>query len=208
MRILLACEESQEVTKRLREKGHEAFSCDILPCSGGKPEWHLQQDVTELLKQKWDMIIAFPPCTHLAVSGARHFERKRDDGRQEEAIRFFMQFINADCEKIVVENPVGIMSGKYITKHFPELSEELGLPIKATQYIQPYEYGSEVTKKTGLWIKGLPNLQPTNIVGKGEVVTFKSGKKMHSFFANSFGDSNKRSKTFPGIAQAMADQWA
>ena len=107
MKILVACEESQAVTKAFRELGNEAYSCDILPCSGGHPEWHLQQDVTELLQQKWDMIIAFPPCTHLSVSGAKHFVKKREDGRQKEAIKFFMRFINADCEKIVVENPMG-----------------------------------------------------------------------------------------------------
>lgn len=207
MKVLVACEESQAVTKELRALGHEAFSCDVLECSGGHPEWHLQQDVTELLRQKWDMIIAFPPCTHLAVSGARHFEGKRLDGRQKDAIEFFMQFVNADCEKIAIENPVGIMGGKYLEKHFPDIIEKYGKIPKATQYIQPYEYGSEVTKKTGLWLKGLPLLQPTNIVGKGEIVTFKSGKRMHSFFANSFGDSCKRSKTFPGIAKAMAEQW-
>ena len=207
MRILVACEESQAVTKEFRKLGHEAFSCDILECSGGHPEWHLMQDVTELLKQKWDMIIAFPPCTHLAVSGSRHFEGKRADGRQEEAIHFFMQFINADCEKIVVENPVGIIAGKYIAEHFPQLNEHYKLPRKATQYIEPWQFGSEVTKKTGLWIKGLPKLKPTDVVGKGEIVTFKSGKKMHSFFAKSFGKGHERSKTFPGIARAMAEQW-
>ena len=113
MKILLACEESQAVTIRMREKGHEAYSCDILPCSGGHPEWHLQQDVTELLKEHWDMIIAFPPCTHLAVSGARHFEQKIKDGRQQQGIDFFMLLANAECEKVAIENPVGIMSSKW-----------------------------------------------------------------------------------------------
>ena len=110
MKILVACEESQAVTIEMRRLGHEAYSCDIEPCSGGHPEWHLQVDALELLKMKWDMILAFPPCTHLAVSGARYFEQKRKDGRQQAAIDFFMRFANADCPIIAIENPVGIMS--------------------------------------------------------------------------------------------------
>jgi site-specific DNA-cytosine methylase len=149
MRVLVACEESQAVTKELRRLGHEAFSCDIDPCSGGHPEWHLQEDVTPLLKQRWDMIIAFPPCTHLAVSGAAWFEQKRKDGRQQAAIDFFMLFVNADCERIAIENPVGIMSTIY---------------KKPSQIVQPYEYGHMEQKKTCLWLKGLPLLQPTNNV--------------------------------------------
>lgn len=125
MRILAACEESQRVTIALRERGHEAYSCNIVPCSGGHPEWHLQQDVTPLLKEKWDMIIAFPPCTHLAVSGARHFEKKRADGRQRKAIEFFAQFLMADYPRIAIENPIGIISGSYIPKWFPDLAESL-----------------------------------------------------------------------------------
>ena len=112
MKILVACEESQAVTKEFRRLGHEAYSCDIVPCSGGHPEWHLQQDVLPLLKEKWDMIIAFPPCTDLAVSGAAWFEQKRRDGRQQKSIDFFMHFANADCPKIAIENPIGIMSTK------------------------------------------------------------------------------------------------
>lgn len=207
MKILVACEESQAVTIELRKLGHEAYSCDIEPCSGGKPEWHIQGDVTPLLKQKWDMIIAFPPCTHLSVSGARHFESKRLDGRQKQAIEFFMQFVNADCDKIAIENPVNIIGGDYITKWFPELCKKYNLPIKPTQYIQPWEYGSSVTKKTALWLKGLPELVPTNVVDKGKIVTFSSGKRMHEFFSKSYGDGSKRSKTFHGIARAMAEQW-
>ena len=109
MRVLVACEESQAVTKELRRLGHEAYSCDIEPCSGGHPEWHLQQDVTQLLKIRWDMVIAFPPCTDLAVSGARYFEQKRKDGRQQKSIEFFMMFANCGCPKTAIENPVGIM---------------------------------------------------------------------------------------------------
>lgn len=192
MKILVACEESQAVTIELRKLGHEAYSCDIEPCSGGYPEWHLQQDVLPLLKEKWDMIIAFPPCTHLAVSGARHFKEKIADGRQQEGIDFFMEFANAECEKIAIENPVGIMSTRW---------------RKPDQYVEPWWFGDSVTKKTGLWLKGLPKLVPTNIVDKGEIITFKSGKRMHSFFAKTYGNGAERSKTFPGIAKAMAEQW-
>ena len=207
MKILIACEESQIVTKEFRKLGHEAYSSDILDCSGGHPEWHIKGDVIPLLNEKWDMIIAFPPCTHLSVSGARHFEGKREDGRQRDAIEFFVSILNADCDKIAIENPVNIMGGKYIKKWFPDLCLEYGLPIKPTQYIEPYEHGDSVTKKTGLWLKRLPKIKPTNIVDKGKIVTFKSGKRMHEFFAKSYGDGGKRSKTFPGIAKAMAEQW-
>lgn len=210
MKVLVACEESQAVTIELRKLGHEAYSCDIQECSGGHPEWHLMQDVTELLKNKWDMIIAFPPCTHLSVSGARHFDKKREDGRQREAIEFFMQFINADCEKIAVENPVNIISGDYIKKHFPDLIDKYKLPLKSTQRIQriqPYYFGDEFQKTTCLWLKGLPKLIATDIVGKGEMVTFASGKRMAKWFAESAGKGKVRSKTFPGIAKAMAEQW-
>jgi len=197
MRVLIACEESQAVTKEFRKLGHEAYSCDIEPCSGGKPEWHLQQDVLPLLQQDWDMIIAFPPCTHLANSGARWFEQKRKDGRQQQAIDFFMQFVNAKCEKIAIENPVGIISSIY---------------KKPTQIIQPYQFGDEFQKTTCLWLKGLPKLQHTKIVSKGEMITYKSGKKMSKWYADAFKSDAKeraklRSKTFPGIAKAMAEQW-
>jgi hypothetical protein len=219
MKILIACEESQAVTKEFRKLGHDAFSCDILPCSGGHPEWHLQNDVTELLKEKWDMIIAFPPCTHLAVSGASHFEKKRKDGRQEEAIHFFMKFINAKCDHIVVENPIGIISGNYVGKHFPELKEKYNLPLKPSQIIQPWQFGDSFQKSTCLWIKGLPNLEPTNIVSKGEFKEWvcpktKKTKRQPLWFFEALKTaktkeerSTLRSKTFPGIAQAMANQW-
>ncbi len=215
-KVLVACEESQAVTKELRAMGIEAYSCDILPCSGGHPEWHLQQDVTELLKQKWDMIIAFPPCTDLAVSGARYFEDKRKDGRQAKSIRFFMQFINADCDLIAVENPIGIISGSYIGKHFKALQHEFNFPIKYSQIIQPYEHGHECTKSTCLWLKGLPLIQPTNIVGKGEYKEYvcpKTGKKkrqskwIYDAYAHGKDRQKNRSKTFEGIAKAMASQW-
>jgi site-specific DNA-cytosine methylase len=163
MRVLIACEESQAVCKAFREKGHESYSCDIIECSGGHPEWHIKQDVIPLLNGncsfkttdgtehsivgKWDIIIAFPPCTDLCVSGARHFEKKRKDGRQRESIEFFCKFLDADCDKIAIENPVGIISGDYIPKHFPDLADKHNLPRKQSQIIQPYEYGHQAKKQ-------------------------------------------------------------
>jgi len=191
MKILCACEESQAVTKAFRELGHEAYSCDIQATSGDHPEWHLQQDVTELLEQEWDMIIAFPPCTHLAVSGAKHFVKKRADGRQQEAIDFFMLFANAKCDKIAIENPVGIMSSTW---------------RKPDQIIQPWQFGHNAQKSTCLWLKGLPLLQATNVVDKGEFYVSPSGKRMPKWFADN-KSAKIRSKTFEGIAKAMADQW-
>ena len=150
MKILVACEESQAVTIEMRRLGHEAYSCDIEPCSGGHPEWHLQVDALELLKMKWDMILAFPPCTHLAVSGARYFEQKRKDGRQQAAIDFFMRFANADCPKIAIENPVGIMSSVW---------------RKPDQIIQPWQFGKQKRRACGL--KGFHCLsQQTSLMGE------------------------------------------
>ena len=242
MKILVACEESQAVTIEMRILGHEAYSCDIVECSGGHPEWHTQGDVLPLIKkginpdgwyfctmdnkthhvEKWDMIIAFPPCTHLAVSGAKHFKKKRADGRQREAIEFFCQFLTADCERISIENPVGIIGGDYIEKWFPDLAEKYNLPIKPSQIIQPYEYGHAAKKTTCLWLKGLPNLVPTNIVDPGEFYVSPTGRK---FSVGSSSDMARdengkiiswndprtaliRSKTYTGIAKAMAEQWA
>ena len=185
MKILVACEESQAVTIELRRLGHEAYSCDIEPCSGGHPEWHLQVDALELLKMKWDMILAFPPCTHLAVSGARYFEQKRKDGRQQAAIDFFMRFANADCPQIAIENQVGIMSTVW---------------KKPDQIIQPWQFGHGETKKTCLWLKGLPPLIPTEIVEGREQRIWK--------MPPSEDRAKNRAKTFPGIARAMAEQWA
>ena len=203
MKILVACEESQAVTIEFRKLGHEAYSCDIEPCSGGHPEWHLQQDVIPLLKEKWDMIIAFPPCTHLAVSGACWFEEKRKDGRQQQGIDFFMEFVKADCEKIAIENPIGIMSTIY---------------RKPDQIIQPWQFGDKFQKSTCLWLKGLPLLAPTNIVEKGEFKEWRDGKtgklkRQPLWFAEARSlpkeeRAKLRSKTFPGIAKAMAEQWA
>ncbi len=196
-KILIACEESQAVTKEMRALGLEAYSCDIEPCSGGHPEWHIQGDVTPLLKQEWDLIIAFPPCTHLAVSGAAWFAKKRADGRQKQGIDFFMLFANADCHRIAIENPVGIMSSEW---------------RKPDQIIQPYEYGDPFSKKTCLWLKNLPLLTPTNIVDRGEQVKYESGRSMAKWYADAFKLPPKeraamRSKTFLGIAKAMAEQW-
>ena len=196
MKILVACEESQVVTDEMRKLGHQAFSCDILPTSGSHPEWHLQQDVVPLLKESWDMIIAFPPCTHLCVSGARWFKEKIADGRQQEAIDFFKLFTEVDCPRVAIENPVGIMSRLY---------------QKPTQIIQPYEFGNPTRKATCLWLKGLPKLVPTNIVDY-ERVQLKTGGTMSRFHYDTFRLPPKlrasiRSKTFLGVAKAMAEQW-
>lgn len=184
MKILVACEESQAVTIELRKLGHEAYSCDIQPCSGGHPEWHLQQDVTPLLNEKWDMIIAFPPCTDLAVSGARWFAEKKKDGRQQESINFFMKFANADCDKVAIENPIGIMSTRW---------------RRPDQIIQPWQFGHGETKATCLWLKGLPELIPTEIVDGREQKIWKMLPGPER--------AKLRSKTYPGIAKAMAEQW-
>ncbi len=229
MKILVACEESQAVTKELRRLGHEAYSCDIIDQSGGHPEWHIMQDVIPLLRgrcvftttdgaahkvlDKWDMIIAFPPCTHLAVSGAAWFEKKRADGRQRDGIELFCKILMADCDRLAIENPVGIISGDYIPKWFPDLAETYNLPQKATQLIQPWQFGDEAQKTTCLWLRGLPCLTPTNIVGRGEFITHKSGKTKPKWFADALRlpaeeRAKVRSKTFPGIAKAMAEQWA
>jgi|TARA_R110000787_G_scaffold81810_2_gene177206 hypothetical protein len=215
MKILLACEESQAVTIELRKLGHEAYSCDIEPCSGGHPEWHIQGDVRPILKQKWDMIIAFPPCTHLANSGARWFENKRLDGSQKEAIEFFMLFENVDCPRVAIENPVNIIGGEYIKKHYPELCDKYNFR-KSDQRIQPYEYGHPARKTTCLWLKGLPLLKPTKIV-EPELISYKCRNGKIATFSKDYMEgvdrsgklkaSSKRSKTYLGIAKAMAKQW-
>lgn len=184
MKILIACEESQIVTIYFRLQGHEAYSCDILACSGGHPEWHLQQNVLPLLKQNWDMIIAFPPCTHLSSSGARWFKEKQKDGRQKEAVIFFMKFVECKCPKIVIENPIGIMNSIY---------------RKPDQIIQPWMFGHGEVKSTCLWLKGLPKLKSTNIVSGREQKIWKMPPSIHR--------SKLRSKTYKGIAEAMAYQW-
>ena len=234
MRVLVACEESQRVCKAFRDRGHSAFSCDILGCGGGHPYWHIKGDVLPLLNgnctfrtmdgvewsinDRWDMIIAFPPCTHLAVSGARHFEKKRADGRQREGIEFFCQFLNADCDRIVIENPIGIISGAYVKEHFPDLADKCGLPKQPTQIIHPWMFGDNYSKSTCLWIKGLNPLVP-KVTEQPRLEWFewtdgKTGKKKRQpkWIADVWGLSAEeraraRSRTFPGVALAMAEQW-
>lgn len=197
IRVLVACEESQAVTERLRARGIEAWSCDTLPTSGSHPEWHLQQDVVPLLKEDWHAVIAFPPCTHLAVSGAAWFAAKRADGRQKEGIDFFMQFARLKCF-YAIENPVGVMSTEY---------------RKPDQIVHPYYFGDAVSKGTCLWLNGLPPLVPTNMVPKPTPIKSKSGKSQrdpwhYSTWSIPYSERSRvRSKTFPGIADAMASQW-
>ena len=184
-KILIACEESQAVTIEMRKLGYEAYSCAIEECSGGHPEWHIQQDVIPLLREDWEAVIAFPPCTHLASSGARWFEEKRKDGRQQQGINFFLQFTKLEhIPYVSIENPVGIMSSIY---------------RKPDQIIQPWQFGHGETKRTCLWLKGLPLLKPTNIVEGREPKVWK--------MAPSKDKSKLRSKTYKGIAEAMASQW-
>lgn len=234
MKVLIACEESQRVCIAFRERGHEAYSCDILECSGGHPEWHIQGDVLPIINGncefetadgqrhridgKWDLIIAHPPCTHLAVSGAAWFEKKREDGRQREGIELFCKFFEADCDKVVIENPIGIISGEYIKAHFPDLAEKYGLPKKPTQIIHPWMFGDNYNKSTCLWEKGVSPLSP-EVTEQPELEWFewmdgKTGKQKRQpkWFADAWHlppaeRAKVRSKTFPGIAKAMAEQW-
>jgi len=192
MKVLIACEESQAVCKAFRKLGHEAYSCDILPCSGGHPEWHIQGDVLEQLDKGWDLMIAHPPCTDLAVSGAAWFKEKIKDGRQQRALDFVQKLLDAPIPKIALENPVGVISTKI---------------RKPDQTIQPYQFGDSFSKKTCLWLKGLPSLVHTKIVDKGEFITYASGKRMPKWYAEKWGKGGERSKTFQGIADAMAEQW-
>ena len=204
-KVLIACEESQAVCIEFRKLGIEAYSCDILNCSGGHPEWHIQGNVLDQLNKGWHMMIAFPPCTHLAASGAKHFEQKRKDGRQQQGIDFFMQLVNAPIEMIALENPIGIMSSVY---------------KKPDQIIQPYYFGEPYTKSTCLWLKNLPKLTyslDTANINKGEFFEWidkKTGKlkRQPLWYYHALKDKTNRakirSKTFKGIAKAMATQWA
>ena len=206
MRVLVACEESQAVCKAFRELGHEAYSCDLIPPSGGVLKWHIQADARELIKIKWDLIIAHPPCTYLTASSAiRLFSpdhQIKDPAREAkgwEAREFFMAMLEADCPRIAVENPVPL-------KHFK-------LPCYS-QIIEPYMFGDPWKKRTCLWLKGLPELTPTNIVEpKGLWVGSTSGRNKSSgriksiYTLHSNRDPQIRAKTFPGIARAMAEQW-
>lgn len=193
-KILVACEESQAVTKELRSMGHEAYSCDILDCSGGKPEWHLKQDVIPLLDEDWDMILAFPPCHDIAASGARYFKEKQADGRQQAAIDFFLAFTEVKCERVAIENPVGIMSTHY---------------RKPDQIVQPYMFGDAVRKQTCLWLKNLPLLLPDNEVVPEDNINYGDGRTHQKWISHGTANGRRvrRSKTFPGVARAMAEQW-
>ncbi len=209
MRILVACEESQAVTKELRKLGHEAFSCDLLPCSGGYPEWHYQQDVFEVIDKGWDMMIAHPPCTFLAVSGARWLYNKDGSKNEErwknqaEALDFVQRLMDAPIDKIAIENPISVISSNI---------------RKPEQIIQPWMFGDKAQKTTCLWLKNLPLLEPTDIVEKGEFIEFISKKGVKKKQPKWYFDALKnaktpaerrtlRSKTFKGIAEAMAKQW-
>lgn len=181
MKILIACEESQTVCKAFRKRGHEAFSCDIKECSGGKPEWHIQEDVLKIINDNWDMIIAHPPCTYLSKAGTRWINEPGREEAGKKAAEFFMQFYNNKCKKICIENPVPL--------------KKYNLP-KYSQIIQPYQFNENYSKMTCLWLKGLPYLMPTcYVIGKIEHWT-----EIHK-------SATIRSKTFPGIAKAMANQW-
>jgi len=194
MKILVACEYSGIVRDAFTAKGHDAWSCDILPTES--PGNHFQGDVLEHLDKGWDIMIAHPPCTHLAVSGARWFtEGKKPWSLQEDALDFVRKLLNAPIDKIALENPVSVISTKI---------------KKPNQIIQPFEYGHDVTKRTCLWLKNLPNLKPTKIV-KPDIVLV-NGKKMSRMHYESFKLPSKerskvRSKFYTGIAQAMAYQW-
>ena len=228
LNILIACEESQAVCKEFRALGHRAFSCDIVECSGGHPEWHIQQDVIPLLNGNsffctcddkmhvieglWDLIIAHPPCTYLTVAGNRWFNEEKygmdaylRKCNREVAVRFFMNFVDAECDHIAIENPIGIMSSRFMKPH---------------QIIQPYQFGHPYAKSTCLWLKNLPKLVPTDIV---EPERIHSAGKSGGYSGNSWyvKDENgkilswndprtkkERSKTYLGIARAMATQWS
>lgn len=208
MKVLVACEESQTVCKAFRAKGFEAYSCDIQDCSGGHPEWHIKGDCLDVINQDWDLIIAHPPCTYLTVSGNAWFniERYGDKARKrykdrEEAVDFFLKIANAKCYRIAIENPIGVMSKRF---------------KKATQIIQPYFFGDEARKTTCLWLKNLPKLEATKIVSPGDITAAGHSVNASANYAVKNGKilswsdpetAKIRSKTFPGIAEAMAQQW-
>ena len=222
MKILIACEESQRITIEMRKMGNECYSCDIDAPSGGHPEWHINQDVLPLLdgdcefitmdgmshkiEGEWDLIIAHPPCTYLTVSGNRWFNVDKYGDKAHERIRlredaydFFMKFVNAKCARIAIENPIGYMNTHY---------------RKPDQIIQPYQFGDPERKTTCLWLKNLPKLVPTNIVNPNitDSTTGHSGYSSWHMDMQYIGKSKKerskmRSKTFPGIAKAIAEQW-
>ena len=231
LNVLVACEESQRVCNEFRRLGHNAFSCDLLECSGGHPEWHFHQDVLEVIKNhggtlqtgeqlfiqgNWDLMIAHPPCTFLAVSGAKWYyhpndkdlpiEQRRPHPKfpnrakdREDGAAFFMALANADIEYIAIENPVGIMNSRW---------------RKPDQIVQPYHFGDSASKKTCLWLKNLPPLEYTNVVEPGEYIEFESGKRLAKWYSDGLTKTKTpeerrtwRSKTFPGFAKAIAEQW-
>jgi hypothetical protein len=216
IKVLIACEESQAVTKEFRKLGFEAYSCDILTCSGGHPEWHIQDDIFNVIKNGWDLMIAHPPCTFLSGSGVQwlshpedkslSFEERRPhpkypNRRQDmlDSVEFVKVLYNSGIKHIAIENPVGLLSSRW---------------RKPDQIIHPYMFGDEATKATCLWLKDLPLLTPTNIVDKGERVVFASGKSHPKWYAEALSKAKTkqerqtlRSKTFQGIAEAMANQW-
>lgn len=193
MRVLVACEFSGIVRDAFARRGHDAWSCDILPGEGRGN--HYQCMVESVIEKGWDLMIAHPPCTHLACSGARHFHKK--EKQQEDALSFVRFLLNAQIDKIALENPVGVISTRI---------------RKPDQIIQPWQFGDPFQKTTCLWLKNLPALFPTKVVDRGEFVTFKSGKKHPKWYADALRLPKEqrqltRSRTFPGIAEAMADQW-
>lgn len=191
MKVLVACEYSGIVRDAFRARGHDAISCDLLPTEQEGP--HHVGDVRPLLNQPWDLVLAFPPCTDLAVSGAAHFAAKRADGRQQASVDFFMLFTKLTCP-YAIENPVGIMSGLW---------------RKPDQIINPWQFGQSVSKKTCLWLNKLPLLVPTNIVEPSKYITAPSGRRYPEWcWKTGGGSGKKRSRFFQGIADAMADQWS
>jgi hypothetical protein len=217
-RVLVACEESQAITKAFRKIGIEAYSCDLLPCSGGHPEWHFHGDVFDLLRvMKFDLMIAHPPCTFLAGSSVQWLSHPEDkaldfDERRPhplypnrrkdmmDSVEFVKKLYNADIDRIAIENPVGLLSSRW---------------RKPDQIVQPYHFGDEATKTTCLWLKNLPKLEHTDVVGKGDRTTFASGKSHPSWYADALAKAKTkeerqslRSKTFQGMADAIADQWS
>jgi len=206
MKILIACEESQTITKKYRELGNEAYSCDLLDCSGGKPEWHIKGDaIEEAYSGKYDMMIAHPPCTYLAVSGARWMYNKDGSVNQErlsnqnKALEFVKKLMDAPIDKIAIENPISVISSKI---------------RKPDQIVHPYWFGDKASKSTCFWLKNLPLLIATNMVGKGEKIYYKSGKSHPKWYAEALSKSKTpeerrklRSKTFEGMAKAISEQW-
>jgi len=206
MRILVGCEESQRVCKAFRAKGHKAYSCDLRSCSGGKPEWHIQGDILDQLDKGWDMLIAFPPCTYLSFAGVGYFNIRKYGEKallrrklRYEAICFFLELLDCDIPKICIENPRGYIMHK----------------VKQSQIIQPWMFGDRANKPTCLWLKNLPLLRPTKIVDQGEMnyhINSKGRVHRNSAWLDKvyrYEDRQvSRSKTFPGIARAMANQWS